>query len=198
MHILQTSFPAPAFLLRKTGTILLACCLLITTSLASNYREVDWIELIPDDDLQALLRPPEWVNNIEDGSERDDMDNFRSSGPMNEEEARYQQALTSSKVKPELDQQKIRIPGFVVPLAVDDKRRVTEFFLVPYFGACLHYPPPPPNQIIHVTYPQGLQMTSLYQPYWIEGVLEIRSISNYMGASAYAMQASGFDLYDDY
>jgi len=46
--------------------------------------------------------------------------------------------------------QKIRMPGFVVPLdAVRNGQR--EFLLVPYFGACIHTPPPPANQIVLVT-----------------------------------------------
>src|SRR5690606_18432104 len=43
----------------------------------------------------------------------------------------------------------VRIPGFMVPLE-DTETRVTEFLLVPYFGACIHTPPPPPNQMVHV------------------------------------------------
>lgn len=180
----------------NTVLFLMLAILMATLSHASDYREVDWVELIPDDDLQALLLPPEWVNDIEDGSPEDDLTALRTTRSADEREARYQEALQSSKVRPEFDQQKIRIPGFVVPLVINDSNQVTEFFLVPYMGACLHFPPPPPNQIIHVSYPEGMEMPSLYEPYWVEGLLEIRRISHHLGEAAYALQASGFELYD--
>ncbi len=44
---------------------------------------------------------------------------------------------------------RVSIPGFMVPLE-DDLDKVTEFLLVPYSGACIHVPPPPPNQIVYV------------------------------------------------
>lgn len=46
-------------------------------------------------------------------------------------------------VNKKLDNQDVRIPGFVVPLEGDAKK-ITAFLLVPYFGACIHVPPPPP------------------------------------------------------
>jgi hypothetical protein len=49
----------------------------------------------------------------------------------------------------------IRIGGYPVPLETDAKGRSTLFFLVPYPGACIHVPPPPPNQLVLVRYPQG-------------------------------------------
>jgi hypothetical protein len=49
-----------------------------------------------------------------------------------------------------LDGQNIRLPGYIVPLEVSEEGRTTEFLLVPYFGACIHVPPPPSNQIVHV------------------------------------------------
>ena len=35
------------------------------------YRLIEWIDLLPKDDLDALMSPPEEINNIEDGSEYD-------------------------------------------------------------------------------------------------------------------------------
>ena len=50
---------------------------------------------------------------------------------------------------PELAGQNLALPGFVLPLEYDGKK-VTEFLLVPWVGACIHTPPPPPNQMVHV------------------------------------------------
>ncbi len=44
----------------------------------------------------------------------------------------------------------VRLPGFIVPLEAVKSGDVSEFLLVPYFGSCIHVPPPPPNQIVYV------------------------------------------------
>lgn len=64
----------------------------------------------------------------------------------------------------------VRMPGYMLPLELDG-RKVVEFLLVPTVGACIHTPPPPPNQIIHVIYPDGIEASSLYTPLWIRGSL---------------------------
>lgn len=49
---------------------------------------------------------------------------------------------------PELNQQRIEMRGFFLPLEFTGQL-VSEFLLVPYIGACIHEPPPPPNQIVY-------------------------------------------------
>lgn len=163
---------------------------------ANEYVELDWVALIPDDDLQALLNPPDWLAEIEDGSDLDDTSLLSSRTEMDDRDSRYRQALESSAVRGELADKKIRLPGYVVPLAFDDRRRVIEFFLVPYMGACLHLPPPPPNQLVHVTYELGLELDSLYTPYWIEGDLLIKSTSNAIAQAAYAIKVHKVEVYE--
>ena len=74
----------------------------------------------------------------------------------------------------ELQGKAIKIPGFITPVEFDGDK-VIKFFLVPTAGACIHTPPPPPNQIVLVDYPQGLTLTSLQDAFSIEGKLEIES-----------------------
>jgi hypothetical protein len=100
---------------------------------------------------------------------------------------RFQEALVSTNVITEYDGKFIRIPGFIVPLESANERMVTEFFIVPYFGACLHMPPPPPNQIIHVVVNEGVELENLYDPFWFEGRLALKTIETETGVSAYAM-----------
>jgi len=69
-----------------------------------------------------------------------------------------------------LDGQTIRLPGYVLPLEITGKR-VTEFLLVPWVGACIHTPPPPPNQIVHVKSDTPFEVTSLFAPVWVTGRL---------------------------
>ena len=68
----------------------------------------------------------------------------------------------------------VKIPGFAVPLEGDDGfEYVKEFLLVPTFGACIHVPPPPPNQVIHVILDKSVHFEELLYAVWITGIIEI-------------------------
>ncbi len=71
-----------------------------------------------------------------------------------------------------LDGQRIRMPGYVLPLDFDGKL-VREALLVPFFGACIHVPPPPPNQIVHVKLKDGYEQRGLFAPVWVEGRMRV-------------------------
>jgi len=49
----------------------------------------------------------------------------------------------ATKLNPVLDGAYIKMPGYIIPIDLSTKG-VTSFVLVPYVGACLHTPPPPP------------------------------------------------------
>ena len=72
----------------------------------------------------------------------------------------------------ELDGQLVRMPGYALPLE-HKGLGVTDLLLVPYVGACIHVPPPPPNQIIYVTLKDPYKLRGLYEPVWITGRLLI-------------------------
>ena len=167
----------------------------------SGFREIEWDDLLPADDLEALSNPPEFLSEIEDGSP-EDVATFNIITPIDDEIQkqqydRFQMALISTQIIEELDGQSVRIPGFVVPLEYDDDQVITEFFLVPYFGACIHVPPPPPNQIIYVKYEKGLKLDVLYDPFWISGVINTELINNEMATAAYTMKASALEPYTE-
>lgn len=83
----------------------------------------------------------------------------------------------------------VRVPGFMVPLE-DSETRVTEFLLVPYFGACIHVPPPPPNQMAHVLMQRNQVVdVNLWDPIWIVGELTIENVDSPYGMVGY--QVSG-------
>ena len=73
----------------------------------------------------------------------------------------------------DLDGREIKIPGYALPLETSDTA-VTEFLLVPYVGACIHVPPPPPNQIVHVRYDEGFESEGLFTPVWVTGRISTR------------------------
>ncbi len=169
----------------------------LTTTIADPDRQYDtyeWTDLLPDSDLQALLNPPEFIFDIEEGSADDTLlDPLKA--PATEAETAYEKALISTSIRPELDGKDVRIAGFIVPLEFDTDQSVRQFFFVPYFGACIHVPPPPPNQLILVDSEQKLNVTDIYQPYWIQGELRTTLHENDIATSAYTMNLHHVELY---
>ena len=161
---------------------------------AQAFKTVEWTDLMPASDLEALLNPPDYLDDVEDGSFEDLLSNQVSNAIAAANDDQYQQALKSTTIIAEMNNQPIRIPGFIVPLEFDKKNKVTQFFLVPYFGACIHMPPPPPNQIIFVT-TKGMELDDIYNPFWITGVLKTAIIENELGTAAYTMQMQSIEMY---
>ena len=72
----------------------------------------------------------------------------------------------------ELNGKNIRMPGYLLPLEFEDKK-VVEFLLVPWVGACIHTPPPPSNQVVHVKLDKGFDIgDNMYTPVWVNGVMK--------------------------
>jgi len=95
-----------------------------------------------------------------------------------------------------LDGVVVRIPGFMVPLE-DTETRVTEFLLVPYFGACIHVPPPPPNQMAHVLmHSNQVVEVNLWDPIWIIGKLKIENVESPYGMVGYQVTGERILPYD--
>jgi len=80
----------------------------------------------------------------------------------------------ASAVNEALIGRNIRMPGYVLPLQFKDRKAV-EFLLVPTVGACIHTPPPPANQVVHVVYPEGFEVDGLFTPVWITGTMVAQS-----------------------
>ena len=98
-----------------------------------------------------------------------------------------------AKTVPELAGVYARLPGFVVPLDTVDGK-VASLLLVPYFGACIHQPPPPPNQIVHVRFAEPVVLDSMYTPVWVTGVMKLEKYSG-LADSGYAMDAQEMEEY---
>ena len=129
----------------------------------SAFEVIEWTQLMPKEDLEALQNPPDYIMDIEEGSEEDKVVNQGELSTDMFFDDEYQRALLSTTVVPEMNGKAIRIPGFIVPLEFNDDKTVSQFFLVPFFGACIHVPPPPPNQVIHVTSSNGVELENLYK-----------------------------------
>jgi len=146
---------------------------------------IKWEELMSAADLDAILNAPP-VSHSGYGWE-DQLNNPEADA--------FNKALQSFDVNPELLDKRILLPGFVVPTAYNEDRRVTEFFLVPFFGACIHVPPPPPNQIIHVTYEAGLDLENYSEAYYVLGELSAQVVRHDLADSAYSMKAEYMEIY---
>jgi len=163
----------------------------------SKFKTIEWLDLMPKDDLDALMNPPEYITEVEDGSLEDQISNQLTNTLMAAADDRYQQALTSTKVIKEMDGKSIRMPGFVVPLEFSDQQRITQFFLVPYFGACIHTPPPPPNQVVYVNYPKGFEVPELARPYWVSGNLKTKLVANDTASAAYSLNMEEYEPFEE-
>lgn len=161
------------------------------------YRSVEWPELMPKDDLETLLNPPDSIYEIQDGSKQDNLDAAEKIEDKDEAMEKYFAALKSLKVVKEFHNQAVKIPGFIVPLEADENNLVTEFFIVPYFGACLHLPPPPPNQIIYAQVTKGFELESLHYPFWFEGDLLVSTNEHALGSSAYQLKIDELYPYEE-
>lgn len=119
------------------------------------------------------------ISMIEEGSDADTM-----------------QQIGTFNVVEDLDGQKVRLPGYIVPLDFKADAEHTEFLLVPYFGACLHSPPPPPNQIVFVTSNPPAKIPDIYDPVWLEGTMTTGQFNTEMGNSAYELSLSKLEPYE--
>ncbi|MEM7728410.1 MAG: DUF3299 domain-containing protein [Pseudomonadota bacterium] len=116
---------------------------------------------------------------IDEGS---DMDTMTQIGTFN--------------VVEDLDGMKVRLPGYIVPLDFSADAEHREFLLVPYFGACLHSPPPPPNQIVYVTSEPAAKIPNIYEPVWLEGEMKTGRFDTDMANSAYELKLALLEPYE--
>ncbi|HAV87300.1 DUF3299 domain-containing protein [Stutzerimonas balearica] len=161
----------------------LACLLFCFASLThAAPAELDWLELMPAEDRKALEEMPE--------IEHDSPENlgFSDAGGL-KQGAGLPEVMYSARTVPALAGRAIRLGGYPVPLETDAAGRSTEFFLVPYPGACIHVPPPPPNQIVLVRLAKGIELGDIYAPLWVDGVLRIEPVNNALAEAAYAIDA---------
>jgi len=149
--------------------MLLSAVLISFASIANPPKEIFWEDLIPQGHVQIDTQ----AQANHEGSEQN-----------------WVQPDLDAPVVKALDGQSVSLPGFVVPLE-GDSELITEFLLVPYFGACIHVPPPPPNQLVHVTIKGGVPIDSLYDAIVVTGIIKTQTWSGEIAQVGYTMQAVG-------
>ena len=155
----------------------------VASPAAPSYREVSWDDLTPKD----------W----------DPLKQFREMnfGALSDSDPkaiamlqRMRETWDNAPTNIAMEGQNVRIAGYLVPLD-ETKDGLIQFLLVPYFGACIHTPPPPSNQIIEV---RPKQPSKGYRPMdtvWVSGTLRTLRSETYMGTSSYRMEALRVEPY---
>ena len=120
---------------------------------------------------------------------------FQSISAASDQE--YQQAMISTETVSSFNGQFVSLPGFVVPIEFYDNNSPSLVFVVPYYGACIHFPPPPPNQIVFVRLEPSDFEVNLEQPYLIRGVFSEGLFEDIAGTSAYEIEVLDISEYSD-
>jgi hypothetical protein len=153
---------------------------------AAGYTELNWEDLVPKgwDPMKSLrdqgITNPAALNDADPKV----MDMMRS----------LRQAWDNAPTETTLNGHRIKLPGYVVPLE-EDKAGLTEFLLVPYFGACIHSPPPPANQIVQVLPAKPAAGFRAMDTVWVRGVLRAQRSDSPMGASGYRLESALVERY---
>lgn len=161
--------------IRPCLTGLLVCMFAGLASVAEqsgNVRTLQWHDLLP---AGEVVLPPVVDHSFAPGSG-------------------FPQSVQAPTV-PALDGALVRLPGFVVPLDVVEGK-VSSFLLVPYFGACIHQPPPPSNQIVHVSFAAPVEMESMYEPVWVTGLMRVETYSTHFVEAGYALAGREVEPYE--
>lgn len=145
-------------------------------ALARDYEDIGWQDLLPEG-IRRVATPQ--VLGVIEHSQAD----------------LVSQQPTSTGVRPELNGQLVRLPGYTVPLEFDGTG-VTSFILVPYVGACVHVPPPPANQIVLVDTLEPYEAQGLFEPVFVSGVIEIATANTALADVGYQINASKVAPYD--
>jgi hypothetical protein len=146
-------------------------------SVTGSTRTIGWEQLIPAGwdpfkDLKAL-----------------NLDKLNDNDPKADEALKKMRKMwDNAPINPLILGQSVRLPGYMVPLE-DLPEGTKEFLLVPYFGACVHSPPPPANQIVHVVLDKPTKRFRMMDTLWVTGPLSATQTDSHMGVSGYRMDA---------
>lgn len=146
----------------------------------ANVIELTWDELIPSD--YVFVHP---LDTLTDEEYEALIDGSDAAQNLMDEIRRIQDA---APVVEALNGQAGRISGYALPLDFEAED-VSEFLLVPYFGACIHVPPPPGNQTVYVRLDTPVKLDALWDPVTVTGTIETVRISTELAAAGYQMQA---------
>ena len=142
---------------------------------AAAPREITWDDLIPPGVPYSEI--------IAEGELDEENDYWR---PIFDE--------NSTKLNPALADAYIKMPGFIIPIDISADG-VTSFILVPYVGACIHVPPPPPNQLVFVSTKVPWPSERLWEAVWVTGTMQNKVQYTEVADTGYELEADRIEIY---
>ncbi|MEN8221341.1 MAG: DUF3299 domain-containing protein [Pseudomonadota bacterium] len=153
-------------------------------------EEIDWDALVPEEYSSdaIMVKYQDKIEQMEDDTP--------------EAEALYQKIMdemANAPLNKKLDNKYIKLPGFIAPLS-QQNGRITEFLLVPYFGACIHVPPPPLNQtvLVKTAAGNGIWTEEVYEPIWVSGPITLEGKKTDIGEAGYLIAGATIEKYESY
>ena len=148
---------------------------------AKDYVDLDWADLIPN-------------NKTTSPSILDDFKELLEALAATDETNAPIEQKVSSGVRSDWNGMAVRLPGYVVPIEFSSTG-VTEFILVPFFGACVHVPAPPPNQLVLVTTKSPYNSKGIYEAVNVTGIFNTESTTTQLAEIGYTLLADSIESY---
>lgn len=142
---------------------------------AAPFREITWDDLIPPGVPYAEI--------VGEGNYDEQNDTWNPVFDAN-----------ATKLNTALDGASVKLPGYIIPIDTGAEG-MTSFILVPYVGACIHVPPPPPNQLVFVTTGTPRPSDNLWDAIWVYGRLTAQMQSTEIAEIGYRMVADKIEVY---
>lgn len=153
----------------------------------AGYDDVDWNDLLPEGykPEQIMEKYQAEIQATAEGSP--------------EERVLYKKVMAefnNAGVNDSLNGRKVRIPGFVAPLDTNGDM-VGDFLLVPYYGSCIHSPPPPAHQTVMVNpaKDKSVSLNDIYRPVWVVGEIEVDEIDTDLAKAGYQIKNARVEPY---
>ncbi len=167
-------------------------------------RTINWETLLPEGEIEEIDRLyNEYFAQLDDKLQSQQAQSLFDAAKEGDyasipegSELDFMPQIGTFNVVEDLDGERVRIPGYVVPFEYTESGKVKEFLLVPYFGACIHTPPPPPNQLVYVTADAPMDLGNQWDAIWAVGVLRTKSNMNDLGDAAYTLEIESWETYD--
>ena len=186
LRIGATLVAAPAFLALPSWAQAPAASAPAKPRIVDGYTELRWDDLVPKGWDPSKAMKDKGIANIgllNDGDPKT-MELMRQ----------MRESWDNAPTEPSLDGARVRLPGYLVPLE-ETAAGHTEFLLVPYFGACIHTPPPPANQIVMVVPAKPAVGFRSMDTVWVNGVLKATRSNTAMGSSGYRLESALVERY---
>lgn len=160
-----------------SGLSLLCLAAPLRLRAAEEPLDLSWGDLIPAGGEGQLFRTLRDMGVVQHGA---------MTSPFDQE--------IGAKVTREFDGKLVRLPGFMVPLDYDGTG-TTAFLLVPFVGACVHVPPPPPNQLVFVSIEEPYEVEEMFAPVIVTGMFGAAAAETQLADVGYSISAERIEPY---